>query len=142
MFATLAGIVGASSSTAIDSQSFLPLLLDPSAAGGRDFVYVESFSPNGFGPYASEERAALDGRYKLIWRDGGYEELFDLALDPFEANNLLSAPLDPAAQAAFDALAGEIERLHTTPVPGIPAVAWGGAALTAVLVGARLLRRA
>ena len=140
VFATLADIAGVTSPTAIDSLSFLPLLHHPSAAGGRDFVYVESFSPNGFGPYTSEERAALDGRYKLIWRDGLYEEMFDLDLDPFEGNNLLAAPLAPTQQAAFDALSAEIDRLHTTPVPGGLGLGWWLAAAAVVFAGRRVLR--
>lgn len=140
IFATLAEIAGLGSSTAIDSLSFLPLLQAPSGAGARDFVYLESFSPNGFGPYTSEERVALDGRYKIIWRDGSYEEMFDLELDPFEGSNLLSATLAPAEQAAFDALAAEIHRLHTTPVPAFPALGWWLATVAIVLFGRRALR--
>jgi arylsulfatase A-like enzyme len=113
LFATIAEIAGLPSS-AEDSVSLVPYLEDPNLPTTlrRPYAYGETFSPNGFGPYDSQQRAIRDGRYKVIWRDGVYEELFDLALHPFEDENLLVVGPTPEAQAAFDALALAMERLH------------------------------
>lgn len=142
IFATLADIVSLSSPTAVDSLSFLPLLQNPLGAGNRSFVYAEGFSPNGFGPYASEQRTAVDGRYKLIWRDGVYEEMFDLELDPFEGTNLLPGPLSPDEQVAFDALVAEMQRLHAAPVPAVFGLGFWLIAAAVLLFARRALRRA
>ncbi|MEM1181798.1 MAG: hypothetical protein AAGM22_25865 [Acidobacteriota bacterium] len=82
----------------------------------RPYAYAESFSPNGGPPYESVQRAIRDQRFKLIWRDGAVEELFDLSLDPFEAINLLDAPLDPAAEAALGTLSEAMEALHNDAI--------------------------
>ena len=113
LFATIAEIAGVPSS-AEDSVSLLPYLDDPTLPTTlrRPHAYAETFSPNGLGPYTSEERAIRDDRYKLIWRDGGYEELFDLTADAFEDDNLLVLGTSPEEDAAFDALALAMERLH------------------------------
>lgn len=90
IFATLADIGGVAASTE-DSLSLLPYLADPGLAtqAARPFVYAEKFSPNGLGPYTSHEKAVRDETYKLIWRDGTFEEFFNLNDDPWEQNNLL-----------------------------------------------------
>ena len=53
------------------------------ALADRD-IYAESMYPLRFG--WSAQRALFDGRFKLI--DGARAELYDLLLDPLEANNL------------------------------------------------------
>lgn len=116
VFATLADIAGVASA-AEDSISFLPILQNPAGAGNRSIAYTESFGPNGFGPYTSERRTALDGRYKIIWREGSVEEMFDLETDPFEQTNLLLGTLDAQEQAAYDVLFAEIARLQGFDVP-------------------------
>jgi arylsulfatase A-like enzyme len=113
LFATIAEIVGVAS-TAEDSVSLVPYLADPALPTTlrRPYAYGETFSPNGFGPYTTQERGIRDDRYKLIWRDGVYEEFFDLDADPFEDDNLLVLGTTPEEDAAFDALALAMERLH------------------------------
>jgi arylsulfatase A-like enzyme len=90
IFATLADIGGVAAGTE-DSLSLLPYLGDPglTTQAARPFVYAEKFSPNGFGPYTSHEKAVRDETYKLIWRDGTFEEFFNLNDDPWEQHNLL-----------------------------------------------------
>ena len=122
-------------------MSFLPLLLDPTQPGNRPIVYSEGFTPNGFGPYTIEQRALRYQGYKVIWRDGAYEELYDLDTDPFEAINLLPGPLNAIEQAAFDELQAENDRLHP---PSVPSLKFGTTlllAVTIVLLGTQALRR-
>ncbi|MCH9650596.1 MAG: sulfatase-like hydrolase/transferase [Deltaproteobacteria bacterium] len=111
--ATVAEIAGVSSQGE-DSVSLLPYLSDPtrSTLPVRPYVYSEQFSPNGEGPFNVEERGIRDERYKLIWREGDYEEFFDLEEDPFEDDNLLGGALSAAEQASFDALVASVDRLR------------------------------
>ena len=117
LFATLTELALATEAAdwyATDSVSFAPCLADP-AAGPRTFVYAERFGPsNSPGPWANHEQAVREARYKLIRRAGQPDELYDLELDPFESTDLLPT-LDPAAQAAYDALGAELARLRDTP---------------------------
>ena len=48
----------------------------------------------------------------MIWRNGSYEELFDLDADPWEENNLLLNPLSAEASQHFDSLAASLGGLH------------------------------
>ncbi|HEX6885602.1 MAG TPA: sulfatase-like hydrolase/transferase [Planctomycetota bacterium] len=61
---------------------------------------------------ASDQRAVRGTRYKLIRQDPCHEELYDLALDPYEQTNLLAAPLTPAARAAHDGLSAILMALR------------------------------
>ncbi|MEM9782967.1 MAG: sulfatase-like hydrolase/transferase [Pseudomonadota bacterium] len=118
IFATLTEIAG-QPNPAEDSVSLLPYLQDPTlpTRSSRPYAYAERFSPNGEPPYDTVERAIRGERFKLIWRDGVDEELFDLSLDPFEAVNLLlSLPLEPDAETAFNALSAAMETLHTSSI--------------------------
>ena len=66
---------------AVDSVSFLPLLIDPLGPSPRSTSYAEVFSPNSCGGRPFEPvtwlRMVTDGRYKLVrrvydavWEDG------------------------------------------------------------------------
>jgi len=125
IFATLADIGGVSAS-AEDSLSILPYLQDPSAVtqSRRPFIYAELFSPNGSGPYTSNERAVRDAQYKLIWRDGADQEFYDLLADPWEQLNLLPASgLSAEQAAAYDSLATAI--LDPSVLPSSPGAVCG-----------------
>jgi arylsulfatase A-like enzyme len=113
LFATVAEMAGMPDSTE-DSVSLVPYLQDPSlpTQSLRPTVYSETFSPNGSGPYASEERAIRNETYKLIWRDEVYEEMYRLESDPFETDNLLLDALGAEQQEAFDTLSAAMEALH------------------------------
>ena len=101
VFATVAELAGVAAS-AEDSVSIIPHLENPALGTQRRCVYAENFSPNGAGPYSDERRAARNDTYKLIWRNGSYEEFFDLAVDPWELNNLLPVSgLESAADAGL-----------------------------------------
>lgn len=109
LYATIADIAGRPSSSD-DSVSMVPLLGDPQATG-REFVYAETFSPNGGTlPFTEHKRTVRNARYKLLRQTGVADELYDLDLDPFEGTNLLINP-DAAAMAAFAELEAELMRL-------------------------------
>jgi hypothetical protein len=57
-------------------------------------------------------RAVRDRRFKLIRQDPCREELYDLALDPLELTNLLSAPLCVRELAAYQTLSARLDALH------------------------------
>lgn len=86
-----------------DSLSFAPTLCDPSLSARRH-VFTEIFGEfdqfNGT-PGRKEESAAIGARYKLR-RINGVEKLYDLALDPREADPLPLA--DPALADELAAL--------------------------------------
>ncbi|MFN0241884.1 MAG: sulfatase-like hydrolase/transferase [Planctomycetota bacterium] len=92
-----------------DSVSMVPYFTDPTRAL-RATVYAEFFTPNGRAPHAVHRRAVRDVRYKLIRANGAPDELYDLALDPFETNNRLPSAMAEEL-AAYDALALELEAL-------------------------------
>jgi arylsulfatase A-like enzyme len=96
LFATVLGLAGVGSIGWLpvrhDSVSFLPVITNSASSTGRQTVYAEFFWPNGPGPYTNEARAIRDVRYKLIRRGPNpvTDELYDLFLDPFELQNLLT----------------------------------------------------
>ena len=111
LFATIAEIAGIGAATE-DSLSFVPYLEDPTLATSstRPYSYAERFEPNGFGPYTDEQRAVRDDQYKLVWRNGVYEEFFDLNAFPFETVNLLPVGnLNASQLIAYNALVAAIE---------------------------------
>ncbi len=109
LHSTIAEIAGRPTSPE-DSVSMVPLFRDPQAEG-REFVYAETFSPNGGTlPFAEHRRTVRNARYKLLRETGAPDELYDLTLDPFEQTNLLINP-DAAAMAAFALLEAEFVRL-------------------------------
>lgn len=60
----------------------------------------------------TDRRAILDGRFKLVINTVSCsEQLYDLASDPTESNDLLVGVLTPPQQAAYDALRANLEQL-------------------------------
>lgn len=109
VFATVAELARAPSfatSGASDSVSFVPYFHDPSLAL-RSTMYAEFFTPNGASHYTQYRRAVRDARYKLVRVMGAPDELYDLALDPFERTNLLPNTT-VAQQSAYESLAHEL----------------------------------
>lgn len=95
--------------TAVDSVSMTPYLQDPDRSPLRSTVYTEHFSP--FLPPGVTGRAVRDDRYKLIVFTTGRLEFYDLAMDPFETENLLRGAISTAEAAHLNALVAELAAL-------------------------------
>jgi arylsulfatase B len=78
-----------------DSISMLPVLLDDQESTGRVFTYSDAF-----GRGDPPARAIRNASYKLYVK-GEEEELYDLALDPYESNNLLGDDLNNESEAEY-----------------------------------------
>jgi arylsulfatase A-like enzyme len=117
LFPTIAELSGASlPDVPLDGISLVPLLAHPARPGGHDELYAENFSPNGPGPYESDERTVRTRDFKLIRRLVG-DELYRLqpgSID--EGPNLLRAPLGSEEAAAYAVLAADIEEITASLV--------------------------
>jgi hypothetical protein len=90
-------------------------------SGSRRFSYAENFSPNGLGPYARNERAIRDQRWKLIRTflanrtPATKDEFYDLDVAPpgTDGENLCPCPgnLSGEALAAYERLVRALEEL-------------------------------
>ena len=94
-----------------DSVSFLTTLSDPNASS-RDWLYADEFF-GGFEGVETADYAMRDNRYKLL-RFEGVEEFYDLQMDPYEHENLLSGELSAEERTAYSALRAEIENLRSS----------------------------
>jgi len=94
-----------------DSVSLVPYLSAPDRTSLRRWIYADVFGPDE--GVLGGQYAIRGERYKLVVRNGR-EELYDLAEDRAEANNLLSGALDPGAQAALAELRSEVAALHAS----------------------------
>lgn len=104
----------------LDGISIFPYLQDPATPPLRQYVYTGKFGPNGApsaytGVYAYDWDIVLDERWKYIRGYAG-EELYDLenpgTEDGMEGDNLLSEPLGPEAQEAYDRLVAELQAIE------------------------------
>lgn len=91
-----------------DSVSLLPHLLDSSTPSGRRFVSVETYEPNGPGPYSTYQITAFDGRFKLIRDQVQGEQFFDMTGTLFEGVPLPLDDLTSEQDSAYLALGAEI----------------------------------
>jgi arylsulfatase A-like enzyme len=94
------------STTELDGISLVPYLTNPSQAPLRNFVYSETISNT------THNKAIRNDKYKLIDRQSGSDELYDLSTDAFEAKNLLSGTLTAEQKENYDRLLAEITRLN------------------------------
>lgn len=86
---------------ALDGESFLSQLEDPTAPG-RALVYSEYFAPFGFGPKQIDLRLVRDERFKYGVNDrSGEEALYDLQGRVDDGPDLLLAPLSAEAEQAY-----------------------------------------
>lgn len=84
---------------AMDGLSLVPLLEgDPSA--GADLVFGEALSEGATAPILMVKR----GSTKYVWSGCDPEQLFDLATDPLELNNLAGDPVHATVQAELHQL--------------------------------------
>ncbi len=98
-------------------------LIDPALAPAfhwlptRETLFTERFQKNHappLGPHKLLARTLRDERFKLI-RTANGDELYDLALDPWETENLLANTLAPQAATAYADLLQELTALVTSP---------------------------
>lgn len=91
----------------IDSVSLRPYLTNLFVPDQRDFIYTEVYAPvdlpesqqvfggsDGLvaGAAADQAQAYREGFFKLVLNGNGSRELYNLAQDPLETNNLISPP--------------------------------------------------
>lgn len=118
LFVTLMEMAGIDSEEAIpsevkhDSISFLPVLSDPDAPTGREWLYADRFI-GGIPGVADGDYAMRGDRYKLL-RHRGTEEFYDLQRDPYEHDNLLTRDLSVEENAAFLVLGERIQELRSS----------------------------
>ncbi|MFK7808461.1 MAG: sulfatase-like hydrolase/transferase [Saprospiraceae bacterium] len=104
LFATIAQLAGSQVSEINDSKSFVDLL--SSDVGHRSFQYTEMKSE------MLDAWAITNGRYKLIVDSNGEQEYYDLEVDPYEANDLLSGNLTEEEGSAKEALEAELSNIR------------------------------
>ncbi len=104
----------------LDGVSLLPNLADPGAPSPREYLYTESFWPNGAGPYEYVDRAVRDAGWKLIREESGgavEEKLFRMEPGAWdEGADLRTGTLDAEAEAALTRLRDAMTEL-SPPVP-------------------------
>ncbi|TAD92396.1 MAG: sulfatase, partial [Bacteroidetes bacterium] len=100
IFSTIAEVAGVSVNRINDSRSFKSLFTNSSTI--RKYQYSEIKDG------ADDMWAISNGTYKLIVNATGANQLYFLASDPYEANNLLNATLTSAQTAARNELEAEL----------------------------------
>lgn len=98
---------------ALDGVSFAPVLADPEAAGQRQLVFTERFSPIGGGPYDLDLVAVRDERYKLVRNKAGSLLFYDLQGRHDDGEGLSPRALEGERRARFEKLKRELERVLT-----------------------------
>jgi arylsulfatase A-like enzyme len=115
----LAGIDPAAalpSGTRIDGVSIVPYLRNQVGTTLRTFVYAEEFPDHRFDRLF--ERAIANCCYKLIEREVGSREFYDLRADPYETKNLLGTALTTNQTNNLNTLDSRLDALiATTPPP-------------------------
>lgn len=105
LFATIAELVGVSTAQYHDSKSFKSFLTADSSPT-RDYQYSELKDGT------DELWTISNGEYKLLIRDNGIEELYNLINDPYEENNLLNTTLQTAEANVKAELEMELENIR------------------------------
>ncbi len=104
LFATIAEIAGSSTNEIHDSKSFKSLLTQ--SANIRDYQYSELVDG------LNDEWTISNGEYKLIVNSVGMEEMYHLASDPYESNNLLNGTLSTIEQDSKSELETELTNIR------------------------------
>ncbi|MGO4910523.1 sulfatase-like hydrolase/transferase [Pseudorhodobacter sp. W20_MBD10_FR17] len=108
LFATIADLAGVKSE-AQDSISILPIVNGKS--GPRDDAYVEHFSDLPSAPADVFGWAIREGDWKLVVEDGAEPKLYNIAVDPLEAVDLLADGASDAEAAIVTRLEARVEDL-------------------------------
>jgi arylsulfatase B len=120
LFATVLDLAGVGPEWSLEdtggSVSLLPYLVDPARPARRAWVMAERFSPLGLtGPYEFRDQMVRDDRLKLIRTQDGARSLYDLSVDPWEAEDLLAGPSASAWVAEADRLELALEGALAAP---------------------------
>ncbi len=100
-----------------DGRSFLSILTNTNYSPTERFVLSENFAASI--PNDVAGRAVRNGRFKLIRFDTGVEEMYDLAVDPYEGTNLLARSLSLPQQTNYVALTTQLREWDPTPQPQV-----------------------
>jgi len=111
---TLLDLAGIESSEDLDGQSFLPILADPSAEWRDGFLFehyedTADVEESGLAAIIPGYVGFRTTDWKYIEYDTGERELYDLAADPFELNNLI---LDSSSGQIVQELSARIHELY------------------------------
>ncbi len=109
-WAALAGVAAPD----VEGMSFLPLLTDPAAPWRTDFLVEHIQNKSSHPPIFCEVRSET---FSYVAYDTGEQELYDLALDPYQLEN---RALDPAYAATLAAMQVRVLELCQPLPPG-----WG-----------------
>lgn len=105
LFATICELAGINTSSYYDSYSFKSLLTGNDNPV-RDYQYSEI--TNG----SNDSWTISNGIYKLLESDNGNEELYNLAIDPYEQTNLLDGSLTLEESNAKIELQTELDKIR------------------------------
>jgi N-acetylglucosamine-6-sulfatase len=114
---TIAELAGVRPSIAQDGRSLVPLMRGQGGSRGRNAFVVEWLGDHGADPEAPPPYEGIHtSRYVYVEYRNGWRELYDLARDPYELENLAE---DPARTTLRTTLATELHRLLREPArPG------------------------
>lgn len=105
LFATIASLSGVNVTEINDSKDISPLL-SASSDNFREYTYAE------YNDGTTDEWTIRNSNYKLIVNTNGSQELYSLADDPYENNNLLTTTLSTDAQSAKDWLEAKLTEIR------------------------------
>ncbi len=91
----------------VDSKSFLPVILNK-ATNIRTWTFTEMFKVI---PDADDAKAIRSMDYKLINFDAGYQEFYNLSIDPLELNNLMISGMSSIDSSNYFYLCNELSTL-------------------------------
>jgi N-acetylglucosamine-6-sulfatase len=109
-FAAVAGVTAPGA----EGLDLLPLIADPSVSWRDDFL-IEHMLADSYPDLVPTYCAVRSEAYLLVVYQTGEEELYDLALDPFQLTNVVT---DPGYAAVDSALRARIQQLCAPTPPG------------------------